>query len=96
MKTERITTEISKTKAKISDLQAKLRDLERQKTEQENGEILELVRSIDVSPQELTAMLRLIREDRLKEAMASQAPALPDDGEDLDGDGEGEGADDEE
>ena len=96
MKTERITTEISKTKAKISDLQAKLRDLERQKTEQENGEILELVRSIDVSPQELTAMLRLIREDRLKEAMVSQAPALPDDGEDTDGDGEGEGADDEE
>jgi len=96
MKTERITQEIGKTKAKISDLQVKLRDLERQKTEQENGEILELVRSIDVSPQELTAMLRLIREDRLKEAMASQAPALPDDGEDLDGDGEGEGADDEE
>jgi len=88
MKTERITQEIGKTKAKISDLQAKLRDLERQKTEQENGEILELVRSIDVSPQELTAMLRLIREDRLKEAMASQAPALPDDGEDTDGGGE--------
>jgi len=96
MKTERITQEISKTKAKISDLQVKLRDLERQKTEQENGEILELVRSIDVSPQELTAMLRLIREDRLKEAMTSQAPTLPDDGEDTDGDGEGEGADDEE
>ena len=95
MKTERITSEISKTKAKISDLQAKLRDLERQKTEQENGEILELVRSIDVSPQELTAMLRLIREDRLKEAMTSQAPALPEDGEDTDG-GDMEGADDEE
>ena len=94
MKTERITQEIGKTKAKISDLQAKLRDLERQKTEQENGEILELVRSIDVSPQELTAMLRLIREDRLKEAMTSQAPALPDDGEDTDG--EGEDTDDEE
>jgi hypothetical protein len=95
MKTERIVEEIGKTKAKISDLQAKLRDLERQKTEQENGMILELVRSIDVSPQELTAMLRLIREDRLKEAMASQAPALPEDGEDTDGD-DGEGAEDEE
>lgn len=81
MKTERITQEIGKTKAKISDLQAKLRDLERQKSEQENGEILELVRSIDVSPQELTAMLRLIRDDRLKEAMTSQAPTLPEDGE---------------
>lgn len=95
MKTERIITEIGKTKAKISDLQAKLRDLERQKSEQENSEIIELVRSIDVSPQELTAMLRLIREDRLKEAMASQAPALPDDGEDTDG-GDTEDTDDEE
>ena len=77
MKTERIIAEIGKTKTKVAELQSKLRELERMKNEQENAEILELVRSIDVPVTELTVMLRAIREKSLAEAIKSQAPEIP-------------------
>lgn len=61
-KITKINAEISKTKAKISELQARLRELERQKTELENTEIVELVRGVDATPQELAAFIRAFRE----------------------------------
>ena len=82
MKTERIIAEIGKTKTKVAELQSKLRELERMKTEQENSEILELVRSIDVPTDELTVMLRAIREKSLAEAINSQAPEMQGEQED--------------
>ena len=54
---ERINKEIAKTREKITEYQNRLRGLEAQKTEAENLEIVQLVRAMRLSPQELSAML---------------------------------------
>ena len=56
-KIERIEREIAKTREKITEYQNRLKGLEAQKTEAENLQIVQLVRSMRLSPQELTAML---------------------------------------
>lgn len=56
-KIERIEKEIQKTREKITEYQNRLRGLEAQKTEAENLEIVQLVRSMKMTPQELNAML---------------------------------------
>ena len=56
-KIERIDKEIAKTREKITEYQNKLKGLEAQKTEAENLQIVQLVRSMRLTPQELTAML---------------------------------------
>ena len=56
-KIERIDREITKTREKIAEYQEKLKALEAQKTEAENLQIVQLVRSMRLTPQELTAML---------------------------------------
>ena len=61
-KRERILLNISNTKEKIADLQDKLREFERQKTELENTEIVELVRSTKMNTTELSAFLKAYRE----------------------------------
>jgi len=57
-KIERISREIDKTKGKIAEQQARLKDLEKQKTEQENLEIVEAVRGMDISFADLAALLK--------------------------------------
>ena len=57
-KIERIDREIEKTREKITEYQNKLKGLEAQRTEAENLQIVQLVRSMRLSPQELTAMLK--------------------------------------
>lgn len=54
---DRIDREIQKTREKITEYQNKLKGLEAQKTEAENLQIVQLVRSMRLSPQELTTML---------------------------------------
>ena len=54
---KRIDKEIAKTREKITEYQNKLRGLEAQKTEAENLQIVQLVRSMRLSPHELSAML---------------------------------------
>ena len=56
-KIERIEKEIQKTREKITEYQNKLRGLEAQKTEAENLQIISLVRSMRLTPAELTALL---------------------------------------
>lgn len=56
-KIDRIEKEMQKTREKITEYQNKLKGLEAQKTEAENLQIISLVRSMCVSPAELTAML---------------------------------------
>lgn len=56
-KIDRINKEIAKTREKITEYQNKLRGLEAQKTEAENLEIVQLVRAMRMTPQELNAML---------------------------------------
>lgn len=61
MQIEQIKVEISKAKTKVARWQARLRDLERQKTEQENMEILRAVRGVAASPEEIRAVLEQLR-----------------------------------
>ena len=56
-KIERIDREIAKTREKITEYQNKLRGLEAQKTEAENLEIVQMVRAMRMSPEQLSAML---------------------------------------
>jgi hypothetical protein len=58
LKLEKIDAEIEKVKTKISAYQARLKELERKKTEQENTEIVGLVRGVDMTPQELAGFIR--------------------------------------
>lgn len=57
-KLERIEKDIEKTKDKIAALQKQLRDLEAAKTEQENLQIVQLVRDLHMTPQEFAAFVR--------------------------------------
>lgn len=56
--TNKIRMDIKKTKEKISQLQAKLRTLETQLTEEENLEIVRMVKAVKMDNRELTAFLR--------------------------------------
>ena len=56
-KIDRINAEIEKTREKISEQQAHLKELLAQKTELENLQIVQLVRSMRLSPHELSSML---------------------------------------
>ena len=57
-KIERIDREIQKTREKITEYQNKLKGLEAQKTEAENLQIVQLVRAMKLTPQELNDMLK--------------------------------------
>ena len=48
-KLDRIEKDIEKTKAKIAELQKQLRELEAAKTEQENLQIIQLVRGLNMN-----------------------------------------------
>lgn len=58
MKLSKFDTEIEKTKEKILKLQSKLRNLERQKVEEENLNIVKLVRSYQLNQDELAQFLK--------------------------------------
>ena len=57
-KLERIEKDIEKTKGKIAELQNQLRELEAAKTEQENLQIVQLVRGLNMTPQEFAGFVR--------------------------------------
>lgn len=68
--TDKIRRDIEKTKEKISDLQKKLRSLEAQLVEEENLEIVRMVKAVKMDNRELTAFLK---------AYASGLITLPED-----------------
>ena len=53
----KIEKEIQKTREKITEQQNKLKELEMQKTEAENLEIVQMVRSLHMTPAELSVFL---------------------------------------
>ena len=53
----KIEKEIQKTREKITEYQNKLKELEMQKTEAENLEIVQMVRSLYMTPAELSVFL---------------------------------------
>ena len=67
-KLDRIEKDVEKTKDKIAALQKQLRELEAAKTEQENLQIIQLVRGLNMTPQEFAAFVR---------GGALQAPPAP-------------------
>ena len=56
-KIQRIDLEIQKTREKIAEQQEKLKALEAQKTEAENLEIVQMVRALRMTPEQLSTML---------------------------------------
>ena len=68
--TDKIRKDIEKTKEKISELQKKLRSLETQLTEEENLEIVRMVKAVRMDSKELTLFLK---------AYASGLISLPED-----------------
>ena len=67
---EKIRNDIAKTKEKIAELQKRLRTLEAQLTEEENLEIVRMVKAVRMDNKELTAFLK---------AYASGLITLPED-----------------
>lgn len=57
-KLERLRQDIEKLTQRIKDQQQKLNTMQAQKTELENTEILELVRSIDATPETLAVLIK--------------------------------------
>ena len=68
--TEKIRKDIEKTKEKLSELQKKLRSLETQLVEEENLEIVRMVKAVRMDSKELTLFLK---------AYASGLISLPED-----------------
>lgn len=58
MKLDKIDREMQKTLEKIAELQSRMKELTAQKTEQENLQIVSLVRSLNLSPQQLKEFLQ--------------------------------------
>ena len=56
--TDKIRKDIERTKEKIADLQKKLRGLEAQLVEEENLEIVRMVKAVKMANRELTAFLK--------------------------------------
>lgn len=65
MKIDRLKTDLAKAREKAAEWQARVRDLEKQITEQENLEILQVVRGVAASPEELRGLLDMIRTAKL-------------------------------
>ena len=61
MKLDRLKTELEKAKQKAAEWQARIKDIERQITEQENLEIIQAVRGVTASPEELKTILGMIQ-----------------------------------
>ena len=60
-KTAKLEAEIEKVKAKIAEGQAKLKELEARKVEMENSEIVDIVRGMKISLEELPLVLQELR-----------------------------------
>lgn len=57
-KLDRIERDIEKTKSKIAEMQKQLKELETQKTEQENLQIIQLVRGMNMTTEQFAVFLR--------------------------------------
>ena len=58
---ERLKADLVRAREKASEWQARVRDIERQITEFENTEILQVVRSVAASPEDLRGLLDMLR-----------------------------------
>lgn len=70
---QKLRTEITKVRSRIDHLQERLVEMERQREELENTEIVEMVRSISATPEELADFIKAFRSDARK-AMRDRMP----------------------
>ena len=80
--TDKIRKDIEKTKEKISELQKKLRSLEAQLVEEENLEIVRMVKAVKMDSKELTMFLRAYASGMIslpEDMMAADSGADPED-----------------
>ena len=70
-KTAKIEAEIEKTKAKISELQGKQKELEQKLIETENCEIVDIVRGMSISLDELPLLLQKLKSGQFVPRMES-------------------------
>ena len=63
-KLDRIERDIEKTRAKILEYQKRLKDLEAQKTEEENAQIVQMVKAVHLDGAQLAAFLSGLRQRR--------------------------------
>lgn len=56
-KLDRIEKDIEKTRAKIFDYQSRLKELEARKTEEENAQIVQMVKAVHIDPAQLATFL---------------------------------------
>ena len=56
-KLDRIEKDIEKTRAKILDYQSRLKELEARKTEEENAQIVQMVKAVHIDAAQLAAFL---------------------------------------
>ena len=75
-KSAKIQTEIDKVKAKLAEQQARLKELEQKKLEAENTEIVDIVRGLSISLDELPVLLQAIRSGApMGQSVPKDAPA---------------------
>ena len=70
-KTAKIEAEIEKNTAKISEMQAKQRELEQKLIETENSEIVDIVRGMSISLDELPLLLQKLKSGQFVPRMES-------------------------
>ena len=89
---EKIRKDIEKTKEKISAQQKRLRELEAQLTEEENPEIVRMVKAVRMDNKELTAFLKAYASGliTLPDGMMEAEAAADPDVEDMEGMEDGE------
>jgi len=78
MRSDRLKEELARAKLKAAEWQAKVKDLERRIIEQENMEIVQAVRSVSATPEELRqilAQLMNMREPPAENAAGGQERA---------------------
>lgn len=63
-KIQRVKNEIVKTKTKLSESQIRLRELEELLVELENSEIINLFRSVEIAPEDLTNFIQAYKEQQ--------------------------------
>ena len=83
---DKIRNDIAKTKEKIAELQKKQRSLEAQLAEEENLEIVRLVKAVKMDNKELTAFLKAYASGLItlpENMMAADSGAEPEETEDM-------------
>ena len=75
-KSQKIQADIDKVKAKIAEQQARLKELEQKKLEAENTEIVDIVRGMSISLEELPLVLQQLREGTSGQSVQKSEPEM--------------------